>query len=1349
MLKKSAEVGKAARQRRVACRLWFGRLLLRRLRRRVTRSRSECKKIASRTIAAARFYLPNIDRKTLLLGTALASTLAAGCLSVPSAALAVPCSSAGPSPIFESSNTAPIVCVNTDTRIGGPYAIDLSTANDGNFIDLNNSGALQATGVGAYIFGIDARTTGAGSDIIIDNSGGIAVTTAGAGAFGFGIDAVAFGDGSGVTIDNSGGIAVTTSGAGAYAFGIDARTVAANGDIAIENRGDNITAATTGDLAFAFGIDARTSGAGGDIAIENSGDITATTAGARANVLGIYASTFGGDITIENSGDITATAAGTYAFAFGIDAITFGADSGIAIENGGDIVVPTTGINALAFGIEVRTYGTNSGITIENSRGITATTTNADAMVFGIDASTSGAYSRLAIENGGDIAVTSTDTYASTFGIDAHTSGVHSGIAIDHSGEITATTAGVKSYAVGIYASTSHAYSGIAIESSGGITATTASPYAKAYGIYARTRDTYSDITIENSGHIHAQSVHLSSAYGIAAKSDEGDIVIQNSGQITAESPGILGTASGIAADTVSGDITIRNSGDIVATGGFPLQHAIGISAASYVGDIAVFNSGAVTSSYYAIATHTYFGNTAIDNSGRLTASVDGIYATALQGNIAILNSGDIAADVHGIHAYVGCELFGPCYGTGNIAIANTAKIDAGVIGILAGGEAPHIAIENNTAVTAGYAGVFAFTGYDNAGIAITNAGKLSGGTVGILAATGVYDASCSCSNIPDLVPTGYGADSPISIVNSGSVYGGDAGIVARGTTGTTIVNSGTISSGTGLAIEVDSGPATIYNSGTITGYVLLDADDLFVNQTGGTFEARDTSDFDAFGAGGTDLFVNQEGATVHAVAENGTQPSFVNLERFENQGLISTVDGDVDDVFTIANTVGGTNLAFVASGHSTLAVDAFLGAPGSKADHFVIDGNVSGKTGLQVVNVNPGPGALNKQGIPVVFVNGNVKADAFFLPKPVDAGFFDYDLVFDPNSGGGGVFSLKSFLGEGAFVLPQLETAAQDLWSDSAETWFDRTADLRVLLSGGIAPAETGGKLDESEPASPQIAPAVWVRAAGSSLDRDASATVPALGNSYRFDFGRNLEAFNFEGGIDFGKRDLFAPGDILVFGLLGGGVAATLDYDKISRQFGLSGGEAGAYATYLKGGLFVDTLFKADLLTLDPKHEPGFPGSVSANTFGVRTDSGYRFGGFHGGPFVEPLATIAAIWADLDGFTQGGNSVSFNDDPNVRGRLGLRLGTDYHVWAGTTMEPFVIGSVWGNLSDNNQATLTSLGATFQLADKLQDVWGEVSGGANFFNPAANTSAFAKVDVSFGNDIDGISGKAGMRVTW
>src|SRR5262249_60323449 len=53
------------------------------------------------------------------------------------------------------------------------------------------------------------------------------------------------------------------------------------------------------------------------------------------------------------------------------------------------------------------------------------------------------------------------------------------------------------------------------------------------------------------------------------------------------------------------------------------------------------------------------------------------------------------------------------------------------------------------------------------------------------------------------------------------------------------------------------------------------------------------------------------------------------------------------------------------------------------------------------------------------------------------------------------------------------------------------------------------------------------------------------------------------------------------------------------------------------------------------------------------------------------------------------------------------------------------------------------------RLVQTARSVWGEVSAGVNFFNPTANTSVFAKVDVTFGEDIDGVGGKASMRVAW
>ncbi|MGV1013756.1 MAG: autotransporter outer membrane beta-barrel domain-containing protein [Methyloceanibacter sp.] len=454
-------------------------------------------------------------------------------------------------------------------------------------------------------------------------------------------------------------------------------------------------------------------------------------------------------------------------------------------------------------------------------------------------------------------------------------------------------------------------------------------------------------------------------------------------------------------------------------------------------------------------------------------------------------------------------------------------------------------------------------------------------------------------------------------------------------------------------------------------------------------------------------------------------------------------------------NRVG--DLAFIdgnfhGGSGSTLAVDAFLAGPATSAsDWLVISGNTTGNTNLVVNNTNPGLGVFNPSGILVVTAEGaSTPAGSFTLANgPINAGFFDYDLFFVPH--GSGDWVLRSFPGASAALLPQLATAAHDIWHQSSSTWFDRTADLRVLLHGGVAPQayNPDSKLADGTPPAPGMTPAVWARGSGAWLDRDRTARVRAYGNTYTYDLDRELDVIDMQLGLDLGHRDFLSSGDILVFGVLGGFVHADLGYNnRIAQNFDFSGGQVGAYATYLNGGWFVDNLLNVHLLELETAALV-FPGSLDATTVGLRTDTGYRFGSFGGGAFIEPLATIAVSWADIDGFAAGGNRISFDDEANVRGRLGVRVGTSYAVWGTTTIEPFVIGSVWGNLSGDNEARLVSSGTNFRFEDDIDDVWGEVSLGVNFFNPSALTAVFAKLDVAFGDDMDGIGGKAGMRVSW
>ena len=304
------------------------------------------------------------------------------------------------------------------------------------------------------------------------------------------------------------------------------------------------------------------------------------------------------------------------------------------------------------------------------------------------------------------------------------------------------------------------------------------------------------------------------------------------------------------------------------------------------------------------------------------------------------------------------------------------------------------------------------------------------------------------------------------------------------------------------------------------------------------------------------------------------------------------------------------------------------------------------------------------------------------------------------------------------------------------------------MVLNGGGSPAYDAGTKAPGGPGGNGLTPGAWIKGGGARLNRDASATTNAYGNSYTFDLDGQLDTIDLQMGIDMGRYDVLSEGDALIFGVLGGFVGGNLDYDALVRSFDFSGGQVGAYATYLKGGLFVDTLLNVHLYEIDAPNQ-GFPDSLNATTVGLRTDSGYRFGSFTGGAFFEPLATIEVTWADIDGFNVGGNKVSFSDDANVRGRLGARAGTTMQAWEGTMMEPFVIASLWGNLSDENSATLVSNGRTFQFNDDLQDVWGELSAGVNLFNFSQTTSVFAKVDYTFGEDISGVGGKAGMRVSW
>jgi autotransporter family porin len=139
------------------------------------------------------------NRKSLLTGTALASTLILASLLVPAPARAdvtcPPGTFPPPGPIAIINPGDDISCVNVYDRTNGAGSvIDLRTNGANEFVNLYNSGALTATNAAGNAFGIQGYTNGpSGSPVAIQNLGDI---TASASSLAYGIRTLTSGDAS-------------------------------------------------------------------------------------------------------------------------------------------------------------------------------------------------------------------------------------------------------------------------------------------------------------------------------------------------------------------------------------------------------------------------------------------------------------------------------------------------------------------------------------------------------------------------------------------------------------------------------------------------------------------------------------------------------------------------------------------------------------------------------------------------------------------------------------------------------------------------------------------------------------------------------------------------------------------------------------------------------------------------------------------------------------------------------------------------------------------------------------------------------------------------------------------------
>lgn len=464
---------------------------------------------------------------------------------------------------------------------------------------------------------------------------------------------------------------------------------------------------------------------------------------------------------------------------------------------------------------------------------------------------------------------------------------------------------------------------------------------------------------------------------------------------------------------------------------------------------------------------------------------------------------------------------------------------------------------------------------------------------------------------------------------------------------------------------------------------------------------------------------------------------------QLQNLGALDLRDGAANSIVDAAGQYFG-------GAGSTLFVNAQLGGPGSRSDELRA-ASTAGNTGISVVDVLGGAGAYNPDGVVVVRTDaGQSDATHFALNGgPIDKGLFVYDLLFADSTLTNvvtlGVAEDQHVLAGvpdiEAFQLGRVPAQAQWAWARSTGVWRDRTADLREYASGNEGLVKNG------------LAPGAWGRVYGANAERDDIAELTLLNKTYTYDTS-----------YDLGIRGITAGADWVENGILDGTAlfGAFVGYSSTESHFDVASGPAsppkvlgsgisvGAYATYLKNGLYVDTLIKADFpelkLTFGSLAPFGASDTVDARSIGGVLDVGYRTF-YWRGVYAEALGTLSYASTRIDDALLGGSVIDFGSNDSLRGRLGAGLGGQIYEFKGNAITARFEGSAWHEFDADNATRILSLGPALTVNDDAGGTYGELSGQLNAFDMLGGPSSFVKFDYRFNGDYRDTGLSIGLRV--
>lgn len=303
---------------------------------------------------------------------------------------------------------------------------------------------------------------------------------------------------------------------------------------------------------------------------------------------------------------------------------------------------------------------------------------------------------------------------------------------------------------------------------------------------------------------------------------------------------------------------------------------------------------------------------------------------------------------------------------------------------------------------------------------------------------------------------------------------------------------------------------------------------------------------------------------------------------------------------------------------------------------------------------------------------------------------------------------------------------AAQLMTLQALGTFHDRQGEQSLLTETGAVPAG-------------------WGRAYGSDFNKHWSGTVaPSFDGSVKgYQVGHDLYASETSGG------------QIQRFGLFIGQSRLSGDVKGFSMgwqnnrsgRVKLDGDNFGAYWTLTDPtGGYVDLVAMGTRLKGDNKSERGIKMDTKGHALALSAEAGYPIAVSEHW-VVEPQVQVIRQKIDLDSQNDGISRVSFDSQDYWTGRLGARLKGRYLV-NNTPVEPYLRANAWRTFGGSDTVTYDDVD---RIKSDHKSSTADVGVGAVArLSPSVSVYLAADYNTNLdGNAMEGVSGNAGVRMSW